>query len=361
MVFFYFTLVFLYSIFNIYFANIAYLAILCKDIIVNGKFPVAPNKLAQLSYLLFIVWTTISTIAYSMETGELTARIIIQFVFTVMYFVLIVPIKFNIEKFELWTYRFSLLMSLFILLLYIYYYMSSPNLLADDLWASRYIPGWPNSTPYPLLMGIWLSFRKNFHISGKAILFVGLFLTGSRIALLGGLIIIFYFLLKRMKYKKSYAVYVIMFITVGVLGINYMISKDPLFIMKMTVSWDRVDIFYTTMSYLEHRPFLGFGGNTIDQLTHIEISHMPAKNWGHTHNWVLEMLLRYGIIGMLLFTVFIVSIFVKIKDKEKRFMFAFLLALALFQTYIRDFVFLFYLLYLSTNTDKGYIKKEQTI
>lgn len=362
MVFFYFSLVFIYSISNIYLASIIYLVVLMKDILVHGKLYFVPNRYAQLFYLLFIVWVAVSTTVYSVETGEFSVRLLIQFFFTLMYFVLLIPIKLNNDKFELWIYRFSVILSISIISLYVYFYLFSPAILTDDLWASKYIPGWPNSTPIPLLMGIWLSFRKNFSSVGKIILFIGLFITGSRIALLGGVIIILYFLIKNVKFKKSYIAYLFIIIVIGVAGIAYWMSKDPLFITKMTVSWDRVDIFYTTMAYMEQRPFLGFGGNTIDQLFNvIEISHTPVKNWGHTHNWVLEMLLRYGIIGMILFSTFIISIFVKIKDKEKRFMFAFFIGIALFQTYIRDFVFLFYLLYLSTNTSSGNIKKGQII
>ena len=126
---------------------------------------------------------------------------------------------------------------------------------------------------------------------------------------------------------------------------------DSSLISSMIVSWDRIEIFNTTMRYLKLRPILGFGGNTLDQLIPIFGNFSSVKNWGHTHNWLLEVLLRYGIVGAILFSGFLLALVIRIRDADKKFMFLLMCASALFQIYMRDFVFLFFLAYLANETN----------
>lgn len=348
MILFCFTLMYMISIGNVYIANILYYLLLIRDILKTGRLRIKNNVYSKIFYILFIFWVTISTVS-SINDYEFTFRSVVQYMFTLQCIVLILPIKLNEIKFEFWIYRFSIMLSILILTLYAYFSYTSPGILQDDLWGVSFIPGWPNNPPIPLLVGLWMSFKNNKHFLGKIIIYIALFITTSRIALLGGLVIAFYFILKRSLISYKYKFALVGVIAISLIGINYMIAKDPLFITKLTVSWDRIDIFKTTMSYLDLRPFSGFGGRTLDQLISVKSSFIPAKNWGHTHNWVLEILLRYGIIGTLLFSGYLLSIYVKIKNHDKKFMFLLMVGMALFQTYIRDFVFLFFLQYLSTD------------
>ena len=57
-------------------------------------------------------------------------------------------------------------------------------------------------------------------------------------------------------------------------------------------------------------------------------------------------------VGVILFTGFIIAIIIPIKNKDKKFMFLFLILCAFFQVYMRDFVFLCYLIYLSADNKK---------
>lgn len=353
-----FTLVFMYAISSVYAANIIYYILLLKEILKKGTIVIKKNKLANWFYLAFIIWATISTFIFIIEYSNISTRNIIQYLFTLQYFVLIINIKFKVDKFELWIYRFSIMLSLTIIVLYAYFVNIAPSVRDDDLWAVKFIPGWPNSVPIPLLMGLWLSFRKRSHIFIKLLIFMALFLTTSRIGLLGGLIVFGYFLLKKAQKNK---LWIGVLVLLGVV-LSYILVIDPLLIKRLSSSWDRIDIFWTTMEYVKHRPVWGFGGNTIDQLIGFYGDSGALKNWGHTHNWLLEMLIRYGIGGAILFTGFIVAIFTRIRNKDKKFMFLLLILSALFQTYIRDFVFLFYLIYLSTETtEEKEVKKGITV
>lgn len=348
MIVFCFTLMYMIGIGNVYIANILYYILLIRDILKTGRLRIKSNAYSKALYILFIFWVTISTVS-SINDYDFNFRSVIQYIFTLQCIILILPIGLNEVKFESWIYRFSIMVSMLILILYAYFLYISPEVLLNDLWGDNYIPGWPNSTPIPLLVGLWLSFKNKQNFLGKMIIYTALFITTSRIALLGGFVIAFYFIFKKSLISLKYKLILVGAIAILSIGINYLIVRDPFIIAKATVSWDRIDIFRTTMSYLELHPFLGFGGRTLDQLISVKTNYIPFQNWGHTHNWVLEMLLRYGIIGMLLFSGYLLSIYVKIRNHDKKFMFLLMVGMALFQTYIRDFVFLFFLHYLSTD------------
>lgn len=342
MVLFCFTLVFMYDISGVYLANIVFYFLFLKSIFMNGIITIKMNNLAKYFLLAFIIWATFSTFIFSFS--DATNRSIIQYLFTIQYFVLLISLNLPIDKFELWIYRFSSLLALIIIALYAYFYITSPLAVSDKMWAVNYIPGWPNSVPIPLLVGLWLSFIKKRHFVMKLVFFTALILTASRTGYIGGIIIIGYFLFKKAPNNKSWLLYLILFL--GFLT-SYIIVLKPSLIDTLLKAFDRIDIFWTTMRFVELRPLIGFGGNTIDQLMSIYGDPIALKNWEQTHNWFLEILLRYGSVGVILFTAYITSIFTKIQNTERKFMFSLLILCALFQIYIRDFIFLCYLMYLS--------------
>lgn len=67
----------------------------------------------------------------------------------------------------------------------------------------------------------------------------------------------------------------------------------------------------------------------------------------HTHNTIFEMLIRYGLLGTIPFLLLLISIYKKIEDPDMKYLFLLLLFLSLFQVFIRDFNFLFFLYVLS--------------
>lgn len=221
------------------------------------------------------------------------------------------------------------------------------------LWAADYIPGWPNSTPIPLLFGLWLGVRKKKPVIYILSIIIALILTSSRAALFGIVAIVSYSVLKSNKKSK----YQWIFISIPIVVAGFLLWDDILMLIyqivpsleyRMSIIYDRQDIFNVSMQYFSIRPFLGFGGNTIDQIIPIysNVSNY-GLNWGHTHNWILEVLLRYGVIGLMLFSGFMVSILLRIKDKDKQFMFFLILVLGLFQTYMRNFSILLLMTFLT--------------
>lgn len=357
LVIFIFFLVFVFSLNFLQFANAIYYLVLLKQVIKDkGRITFGRNPTSKVFFLLFITWVTLTTFFYILFSGYGDSRSLPQYLFNLQYFILIVPIKFKANSFENWIYYFSILLSIIIIGIIVTQGISYASLRENEVLNSN-IPGYPNSTSIPLLVALWLAFKREKTIWSKLLFIVALVFTGSRGALLGIILVIFYFGYKKIKTTKYYLIIFSFVIFLLFSAFVYLNSLNPLLISQMTRSYDREDIFKTTMAYVELNPITGYGGNTIDQLQDVKINYSPYNNWGHTHNWILEMLLRYGIIGLLLFLGFIISIFKSIKDVDCKYIFVVFLFLALFQTYMRDFVFIFFLAYFANYSEVNDIKK----
>ncbi|GBF12463.1 O-antigen ligase [Tepidibacillus sp. HK-1] len=356
-VIFYFFLVFLYQTFDsVMVANIIYYLIMIRDIFKGKVLRIKKGLITNTFFLLFVVWVILSTAIFALSNENFSMRNLVQFLFTLQYFIFIIDLNVDLKKFERWFFRFCILLSSIIIILFIVsgQYMNISNIYTSGrLWANNYIPGWPNGTSIPLLFGLWLSIKENKSKVYSLLIIIALVLTTSRGALLGIVAIISYYAFKAMRKNKSKWIFV--FIPVTVAGLIFwndiiisIFQLVPSLEYRMSVTYDRQDIIYTTMQYISNRPFLGFGGNSLDQVIDIygNVSQYGIK-WSHTHNWILDMTLRYGFIGLILFSGFMISILLKIKDKDKQFMFLLMLVLSLFQIYMRNFAILFLMVYLT--------------
>lgn len=351
-------LVFMYSINYVYYANIIYYIILLKETVrKRGKINFIANSTVNLFMLMFFVWITFTTFGYAIFINNFDVRTVVQYLFTLQYIVLVLSINIDFERVERWTYRFSMVMAVTIVIVAVYIMFQtqffSLRVLYNNEFAYKLFPGWPNSTPIPLLISFYVASKNRKKIIYKIVLFFALILTTSRGAILGVLIIIGYYTLTKIKKSKKSLKFILPSLLIVTFGALYWIFDNSESISMLLRSYDRVDIFKTTMEYIKLNPIFGYGGNTIEQLGNVKINHEPLKNWGHTHNWVLEITLRYGIVGLSLFVGFMLSLWVSIKNKDQKFMFALFIFLALFQTFMRDFVFIFYLTYLSRNFEKN--------
>jgi O-antigen ligase len=342
---FYFFLVFVYALNFVQIANVIYSLIFIKQFIKdNWRITFVKNSTPIVFLSLFITWVTLTTSFYALFSGDIDTRNITQYLFNLQYFVLIVLIKFKVKSFENSIYYFSILLSIIIIGIIVTQGISLASLRENEVLNSN-IPGYPNATPVPLLVALWLSFKREKIIWSKLLFIVALVLTGSRGAYLGLILVVLYFGYKKLKTSKYYLIIFPFVIFLLFSSFVYFVSLNPLIVEQMTRSYDRLDIFKTTMAYVELNPITGYGGNTIAQIQDVKINFSPYKNWLHTHNWILEILLRYGIVGILLFLGFLLSIFNSIMDKDSKYMFAVFLFLAFFQTYMQSFVFIFFLAY----------------
>jgi O-antigen ligase len=241
-------------------------------------------------------------------------------------------------------FNFSLLLSS-ILILHFFISGDGLELFKWNQIAIDYYPGWSNTIPLYLIFSLYINRNKKRSQFYNYILILAIFITGSRGALLGGISIFLLPLIKRL--SKYYFLLISSIIIILCLLIFIVINFEnelPFF-----RAFDRIDIFLTSISYIEKSFLFGYGGNTIEQLSYVQISHEPIKDWGHTHNFLLEFALRYGIIGLILFILFIYNKIKEIKDFDSKYFFIIFIILAIFQTFMRDFTFLSILIIISNS------------
>ena len=349
MMFFYFFMVFVYDIGFVQLANVLFFMIYINQVVKNNSIIIFSGKYSsRVFFLLFMLWISLSTISYALITGSIDSRNLTQYFFNFQYIILILGFKYNIKYFETCVFNFSILLSLCILGL-VYFFNISFVSLRDNEMLISIIPGFPNSVPIPLLVALWIAFKQEKLLILKLFLIIGIIFTGSRGGLIGIFFILLYFGYKRIKTFKYGLFIFLIFATSLLILLGYFLLQNDLLLTQLIRSYDREDIFRTTLAYVELNPIFGYGGNTIGQLQDVKIIYSPILNWEHTHNWVLEILLRYGIVGLVLFLGYLISIFKNINDIDKKYIFIVFLVLAFFQNFIRDFVFIFFLSYFANS------------
>lgn len=349
-----FFMVFLFNINFLYYSNIIYYVLFVKGIIKSrGRIRLIDNKEAKLFLSLFAVWTTISTYLYAIYLNKFDFRTVIQFLFTLQYIILIISLQIDYNKLKNWIYRFSIIMSIIIILVALSEMFRlnqySLSILFNNERAYRIFPGWPNSIPIPLLLSLLVSLRNNKPKYLSLILVLGLVLTTSRGAYLGVLVILIYYFYSIIKNKKIAIVLFLIIATFTFVIFSHWLDNNPYEASRLSRSSDRMDITKIAIEYISYNPIVGYGGNTIEQLTHVKINYKTKLTISHTHNWVLEIIVRYGIVGFIFFSGMLISLYKSIKDKDCKFLFLLYVFLALFQTFMRDFVFIFILAALASN------------
>lgn len=342
--------VFMLSYKNIYLSNIVFFILFYKSFSVRNI-----DRRMLFTFLLFELCVIVSTLVFISEYGVLSNRILTQFLFTSQYIIFCFYFDSQtMKKIIVWSRAFGYILSIYIIVVLLftgtYKLLGSSFLSATNrMWGFGYIPQWPNGIPLSLVFILWIELREESPDWLLSCL-CGLtaILTTSRIGLLGTVLVVFYFLL--MQYKlQSRKVKII--IVSAVLLLSFfavlLILNNTDFSSRLLSYKDRGALWSETMNAIKNRPILGYGGNTLDVYSqHFPIDEENAWLMTHTHNTVLEISLRYGIPSVLLFSIFLMQGFSRINTTQNRFMFILLMLMSLFQIFIRDFIFLFYLIFL---------------
>ena len=339
-----FSIVFCYQIGQIYISNIIFIIHFSKQIFNSGQLRFIGSKRASIILYLFLIYITLNTILYSLFFKPIELRSMVQFLYNFQYLFLILFINIDFHLLERLFFRFTVILSLIIITVF-FFSGDSVELFKWNELMNNYFPGWPNTSPLFLILGLFLNRSLKYSIFFSLIIAIAAVLTGSRGALLGcGFVLLLPFF-KKIKHYINYFLALCLFILV--LYFNVLINYES--DIKLFRAFDRIDIFYTSIAYIKQSLLFGYGGNTIEQLSHVKIDYEPLIEWGHTHNVALEFALRYGLVGLILFSSFIFFKIKEIKDFDFRYMFFIFIFLAFFQTFIRDFTFLFILIYLSNS------------
>lgn len=350
-------------------SNIAFIPLL----FLKKKNSLSIRKSNELLFFLFFLCVCIvSTLAYAIQFRTISPRTIIQVIFNFQYAFWLMRVQLDYTKIEKWIIISSTMWSLYIIFLFfkLGMYTVSPNVFFSIFreWAVDYIPNWPNDTGLPLLFAIFLicnkKEKKKYHYIVLCIISFALLSTTSRVSIFGlGLIICYFVYFNREKdnalIKSNWLKILIgaaLFAILVFIVISIMTNPELGAILKrFTSNGDRNNILEVCLDLISKKPFLGYGSHTLD-----EVLPIYGKNyilaWPHTHNTVLELLIRYGILGMLPFMGMLICQFKKIKATNMKLAWLFFWFISLFQIYFRTFTFIFIIFYfLQADQNEEYV------
>jgi len=342
--------IFMISIKSIYISNFVFYPVLLRNF---HKSDVEKKRLV--TFAIFELIVIFSTISFNYKYGMINYRVLKQFFFTSQYFIFVFSRQSLFGKYERYYRLGGIALACYIISIFFitghYRYFGVDYFSGEDffrMWGAKYIPQWPNGIPLSLVFALWLELKNKDYSLPKCILIViAAVLTTSRIGLLGTFLVLLYYTIYNFKNWPKRLQKIVL-----VIGLLLVISGMLFIFLNNSVSrrlfhyGDRLFLLQVSLDAIHKRPLLGFGGNTLD----VYNSMFPVKEdmaWlmYHTHNIFLEIGVRYGLLGLFMFCVLLIQCYKNIKTKHCRFMFFMLLGMALFQVYVRDFVFLTYLMY----------------
>lgn len=360
------TATFMLQIHNVFFANIFFfLWVLIRTIAQKPNYRF--DKKGLLLFSSYLVWVFFSMLVFFVQYLFFEIRNVVQFIYNFQYLLLIVYGSIDKMRLRKCMHFCSYILAFVIIVLWITKtgMMSVPILVVHNrMWASEYLGGWPNSIVLPLVFGIFMEAnvitRENILLRffKLGVLLFAILLCTSRTGYIGAALVIGYKLFIEKKVTKSWLKVIKcmvsgLLIVVIVFSTKSIISSNDLGGRLLMVD-DRLDIVRDSFYYFVSRPITGYGGNTLDVIYVIVGKTLTGYNWGHTHNTILELLIRHGFVGMLFFLLFVIRVAKRITNKDDKAMYWILWALSVLQIFYKDFVFLLLLYMLIPSTNDRY-------
>lgn len=323
----------------------------------GGKFK---SRILTLLGLAFCAWVLISVLVASMTNPQLPfgTREVIQIVFSLQYLLLAFKLAIDYERVGVWAAMSAVVFSA-VIIIALFVSGSFQGLRWEPYlyyeWGFGVVPGWPNDLSAPLGFALWGILQKKwiqkFLYPSALIVSIALLTTSSRGALLALILIwLYHFWTLRIWSRLPFAMRAALIC--GLVCFVVMLLLNNLtdsFLQSILRSHDRVDIADVSMQLIAMNPIFGYGGRTLDQIQFSMPIDLTDQTYPQAHNFIFEIALRHGIVGLILFLVFLFVLFKGNLDRDKTFILFVLIVLALTQDYIRDFVYLFCLYWLANS------------
>ncbi|MBB1335494.1 MULTISPECIES: O-antigen ligase family protein [unclassified Pseudoalteromonas] len=225
------------------------------------------------------------------------------------------------------------------------------------LWAEGVLPDWPNYIVFFFCCAVLLLLLRDKKVSVYLVLILlAAAMTTSRLFLVCLLLSITMLGFLKLS-KKSFLMLITLLIVTYFLA-DFTIGFDEQIVERMSKSNDREGLFSVLIELWSSRPFLGYGVISLHEIADLDYASF--------HNSYLEMLVKGGGVGFVLFIAFILrggiilySSAIPKTDKTMLFIILFFfLFSSLFQNYLKHphimvlFTFLFYVLPSSFKKEK---------
>lgn len=313
----------------------------------NGRLGIYRDTILNIFLFLFILWSVLDTVFGSKYLGySFTSRNVIQALYNFTYLFLIFNYKKYVKKFNDYMVIIGLIYSMVIIFLF---FVSGTFLHLEELygsyrlWIDKYLSVSVTAGPVPLIYTLFVMFLNKDRLYKRMIISMATVLFPSRVSLLGVIIVWIYFYWVNKSKNLRWV-----FLVIGIIAlvnfdniIEWVNIVAPTLGYRLTVIWDREQISDVVFGLFKIHPLIGYGGNSIDQIYFLgDYVSFTDTNWFQTHNFVYEFLIRYGLIGLALFLIFLIRYIVMIKNRHCRFMILLFTGMGLFQIYFRGFYFI---------------------
>ncbi len=340
--------VFSFAVKGVQILNIVYAIKILALFLLKERKIILDWRLFFIFVYIALCFTSFFLYAFNNESDILRNAIKVIFIFNMAIFM--APFLIIKESFEEHVFIFSVCLACLILFAYAFFLISDVDWLTQSAkaWGGGTFPSWPNSIAIPLLLAFWIGLKKSKNPVFLLAISAGIVLTFSRAALLAMIALLLTVFIFRYKASVIRVILNPVFM-LALLGSLYgYFHYAGLMGKSYTYVGDRVDIFFYTMSYIQQKPYFGFGGSTLEQLySSAYLNYEPLLLWPHTHNFILENTLRYGLLSTIFLLMFLAQIFFHIKDIQDKIVFIIFLSLSLFQTHFQEFVYLLTLAYIA--------------
>lgn len=211
--------------------------------------------------------------------------------------------RYCIRDFGLFVKGFLFIIKIYTVLTFLLFLFLKPyehgfNFFIDSelrMWASGYLVEWPNVFCCFLILGAYLTYQQKEY-KWAAVHFIASLLTTSRISILGLLLFFSYYCVYKFTLKKTVMALIIisLLLCIGFFFIDNEMLSRYLYYRLFKIS-DRSLIYTNLWSIFQKNP-LGIGNIPYGSLNEFYNSY---------HSSYLKILVRYGILGFILFLLLI--------------------------------------------------------
>ena len=343
--------VYIFAIHNIFVINIVFVLFLLTTILLRGKLVRLVLGNTSWIYYAYICWIIVDVLLVEITRNYgIGTRNLVQLIYELQYFFLLIDTDLDINSITDWIVRIATIYSIIVIALF---FCTGTFLRIADLygvareWGEAFFPGGTTSAPIPFILSLFIAFKKNCSLWQRILITIGGLLFPSRVSLLGMVIIWMWFTYEQMSgtFKVLSIFSLAILILCGSGLFEALANKLPALTHRLTVSWDRMEIMSVVLDCFKKHPILGYGGKTLGQFwTQENLTTASGVAWAHTHNFLLELIIRYGLPGCLFFLSLMIALFRRIKSTDYKFIFLLMIFMALFQTYLKEFYYLFYII-----------------
>jgi hypothetical protein len=302
------------------------------------------------SLFLFLSFIALVTFSIFNSDSSVTQRILLSFIYLLSFVIFSINASFIINEKLISIYiKYALAYSFIV---FMAFFCSVIFGAGDqiDIWINKnwggYFFNYPNSFWVTIVPAYIILLSSNQY--GKILLLM----TSVVISLSRGGVLVFILL----SFIRSRIMYLFI-IAISVGAMYFLLNDEHGFFNRTLMRFDdRIDIFNYSKDYIQEYFWFGSGGRSLDILSLFHnFGYEPMLLWPHTHNFIMEIILRHGLFSGLLLLLILINILININNTGK-FIFAVIVFGSLLQVHMFEFTYLIILLFVKEMFSKRMVK-----